>query len=128
MVDLNRIATEQRNPDTMDIDRVSTLEMVREINREDAKVALAVEKILPRIAEAIDQTALRLKQGGRLIYVGAGTSGRLGIVDASECPPTYSAPPEMVMGLIAGGYPAIFQFFARLHFLTQIFVHSFIKF
>ena len=109
MVDLNRIATEQRNPDTMDIDRVSTLEMVREINREDAKVALAVEKILPRIAEAIDQTALRLKQGGRLIYVGAGTSGRLGIVDASECPPTYSAPPEMVMGLIAGGYPAIFK-------------------
>ena len=109
MVDLTRIATEQRNPDTMDIDRVSTLEMVREINREDAKVALAVEKILPRIAEAIDQTALRLKQGGRLIYVGAGTSGRLGIVDASECPPTYSAPPEMVMGLIAGGYPAIFR-------------------
>ena len=109
MVDLNRIASEQRNPETMDIDRVSTLEMVREINREDAKVALAVEKILPRIAEAIDQTALRLKQGGRLIYVGAGTSGRLGIVDASECPPTYSAPPEMVMGLIAGGYPAIFK-------------------
>jgi len=109
MVDLNRIATEQRNPDTMDIDRVSTLEMVREINREDAKVALAVEKILPSIAQAIDQTALRLKKGGRLIYVGAGTSGRLGIVDASECPPTYSAPPDMVMGLIAGGYPAIFK-------------------
>ena len=109
MMDLNRIATEQRNPDTLDIDRVSTLEMVTEINREDAKIAKAVEQILPSIAEAIDQTALRLRNGGRLIYVGAGTSGRLGILDASECPPTYSAPPEMVQGLIAGGYPAIFK-------------------
>ena len=109
MVDLNRIATEQRNPETMDIDRVSTLEMVKEINREDQKVALAVEKVLPEIARAIDETAARLGRGGRLIYVGAGTSGRLGIVDASECPPTYSASPEMVQGLIAGGYPAIFK-------------------
>ncbi len=109
MLDLNRIATEQRNPDTMDIDRVSTLEMVREINREDQKVALAVEKVLPEIAKAIDRTAERLEKGGRLIYVGAGTSGRLGILDASECPPTYSASPETVQGLIAGGYPAIFK-------------------
>ena len=109
MLDLNRIATEQRNPDTLDIDRVSTLDMVREINREDARVAQAVEKVLPKVAEAIDQTAPRLAEGGRLIYVGAGTSGRLGILDASECPPTYSAPPEMVQGLIAGGYPAVFK-------------------
>ncbi len=109
MVDLNRIATEQRNQDTLDIDRVSTLDMVREINREDAKIAGAVELVLPQIAEAIDRTAQRLARGGRLIYVGAGTSGRLGILDASECPPTYSAPPEMVQGLIAGGYPAIFK-------------------
>ena len=109
MVDLSRITTEQRNPDTLDIDRVSTLEMVREINREDAKIALAVEAVLPSIAEAIDRTAERLHDGGRLIYVGAGTSGRLGILDASECPPTYSAPPEMVQGLIAGGKTAIFK-------------------
>ena len=109
MLDLSRIQTEQRNPDTMDIDRVSTLDMVREINREDQKVAKAVERVLPEVAKAVDETAQRLERGGRLIYVGAGTSGRLGILDASECPPTYSAPPEMVQGVIAGGYQAIFR-------------------
>lgn len=109
MLDLSRIQTEQRNPDTMDIDRVSTLDMVREINREDQKVAKAVERVLPEVAKAVDGTAQRLERGGRLIYVGAGTSGRLGILDASECPPTYSAPPEMVQGVIAGGYQAIFR-------------------
>ena len=109
MVDVTKIATEARNPDTMDIDRVSTLEMVREINREDAKIAPAVEKVLGSIAEAVDRTAERLRRGGRLIYIGAGTSGRLGILDASECPPTYSAPPDMVMGRIAGGEKAIFR-------------------
>ncbi len=108
-VRLDTIATEQRNPATVHIDEVSTLEMVRLINEEDKKVADAVEKVLPQIAEAIDVTAQRLGRGGRLIYVGCGTSGRLGILDASECPPTFSADPEMVQGVIAGGEQAVFQ-------------------
>lgn len=108
-VDLRAIATEQRNPRTADIDKLSTLDMVRLINSEDKKVADAVEQVCPQIARAVDLIAERLTAGGRLIYVGCGTSGRLGILDAVECPPTYSTPPEMVQGLIAGGYPAIFQ-------------------
>jgi len=99
--------TETRNPATTHIDTVSTLEMVRLINAEDAKVALAVETQLPRIADAIDRIAARMKAGGRLIYVGAGTSGRLGVLDASECPPTFNTAPEQVVGLIAGGYVAL---------------------
>ena len=109
MEELKSIATEQRNPLTMNIDTLSTLDLVKCINREDHLVAEAVEKVLPRIASAIDVIADRLSHGGRLIYCGAGTSGRLGILDAVECPPTYSTEPEMVQCLMAGGYPAIFK-------------------
>ena len=109
MVELKKIATEQRNPDTMHIDTLSTLDMVKLINREDHKVAEAVGLVAEKIAQAVDVIADRLGKGGRLIYCGAGTSGRLGVLDAVECPPTYSTDPEMVQGLIAGGYPAIFK-------------------
>jgi N-acetylmuramic acid 6-phosphate etherase len=104
---LKNLATEQRNPVSMDIDSKSTIEILKIINDEDKKVPFAVEKELPYIAEAVDILVEAFKKGGRLIYVGAGTSGRLGILDASECPPTYGTPPEMVQGLIAGGYQAI---------------------
>ena len=109
MVDLKKIATEQRNPNTMNIDTLSTLEMVRLINREDHKVAEAVSLVADKIAQAVDLIAERLRKGGRLIYCGAGTSGRLGILDAVECPPTYSTDPEMVQCLMAGGHGAIFK-------------------
>ena len=109
MVELKKIATEQRNPNTMNIDSLSTLEMINLINREDYRVAEAVSLVTDQIARAVDVIADRLSKGGRLIYCGAGTSGRLGILDAVECPPTYSTEPEMVQGLIAGGYPAIFK-------------------
>lgn len=108
-MDLNQIKTEERNPRTTHIDALSTLEMVRLINQEDQKVALAVEKELDHIAAAVDIIAAGLKAGGRLIYIGCGTSGRLGILDAVECPPTYSTDPGDVVGLIAGGRQAIFQ-------------------
>lgn len=106
---LEKLVTEGRNPDTMNIDSVSTLEMVEMMNMEDQKVALVVEKAKVSIAKAIDVIAERLKRGGRLIYMGAGTSGRLGILDASECPPTYGVSDELVQGIIAGGYTAIFK-------------------
>lgn len=109
MVELKKIATEQRNPNTMNIDSLSTHEMIKLINREDHRVAEAVGLVTEEIARAVDVIADRLGKGGRLIYCGAGTSGRLGILDAVECPPTYSTEPEMVQGLIAGGYPAIFK-------------------
>ena len=109
MVELQKIATEQCNPNTVHIDTLSTLEIVRLINREDHKVAEAVSLVADKIAAAVDVIADRLGRGGRLIYCGAGTSGRLGILDAVECPPTYSTEPEMVQGLIAGGYSAIFK-------------------
>lgn len=109
MEDLKSIRTEQRNPETMHIDELSTLDMVRLINREDHRVAEAVAQVCPQIAQAVDIIAAHLHGGGRLVYCGCGTSGRLGILDAVECPPTYSTPPEMVVGLIAGGYPAIFK-------------------
>ncbi len=109
MVELQKIATEQRNPHTTHIDTLSTLEMVKLINQEDHHVADAVAEVAPSIAAAIDVIAERLADGGRLIYCGAGTSGRLGILDAVECPPTYSTDPEMVQCLMAGGYPAIFK-------------------
>ena len=109
MVELQKIATEQRNPNTMHIDTLSTLDMVKLINQEDHRVAEAVSEVTDKIAQAIDVIADRLAKGGRLIYCGAGTSGRLGILDAVECPPTYSTEPEMVQALMAGGYPAIFK-------------------
>lgn len=108
-LDLSNLTTESRNKNTLDIDKVSTIEMVRKINNEDKKVAEAVEKELPQIAEAIDGIVDRIHKGGRLIYMGAGTSGRLGILDASECPPTYGVSEELVQGLIAGGHEAIFR-------------------
>lgn len=106
-LDLNRLSTEQSNPNTANIDSVSTLEMVRLINQEDQQVALAVAAVLPEIAAAIDLIVAQLQQGGRLFYIGAGTSGRLGILDASECPPTYGVDFNLVIGLIAGGDGAI---------------------
>ena len=109
MEELKSIATEQRNPNTYHIDQMSTMDLVRCINREDHFVADAVEKVLDQVAAAVDVIAEKLSQGGRLIYCGAGTSGRLGILDAVECPPTYSTEPEMVQCLMAGGYPAIFK-------------------
>lgn len=105
--DLSQLSTEQRNPRTATIDQVPTLDMLRLINQEDQRVALAVERVLPQIAEAVDQIAACFKRGGRLFYVGAGTSGRLGILDASECPPTYGVEFGKVIGLIAGGDGAI---------------------
>ncbi len=108
-LNLKKLTTESRNKNTMDIDRVSTLEMVKLINNEDKRVAEAVENELPKIAEAIDCISERMNKGGRLIYIGAGTSGRLGILDASECPPTFGISEEIVQGIIAGGKEAIFR-------------------
>jgi N-acetylmuramic acid 6-phosphate etherase len=99
--------TEQPNPNTQHIDRLSTLDMLRVINDEDRRVAEVVAAALPDIAQAVDAIAERLERGGRLIYVGAGTSGRLGILDAVECPPTFGVSPEQVRGVIAGGEKAI---------------------
>lgn len=101
--------TEQENPKTAEIDDVSTLDALRLINDEDKKVAAAVEKELPRVAEAVDRIVERLEKGGRLFYVGTGTSGRLGVLDASEVPPTYGVAPELVQGIIAGGYDALYR-------------------
>ena len=109
MIELSKLTTEQRNPRTAKIDEVPTLELVRLINDEDKRVPLAVERILPDVARAVDLTAAALAAGGRLFYLGAGTSGRLGILDAVECPPTYRTDPERIVGLIAGGTPAIFR-------------------
>jgi len=101
--------TEQENPKTVNIDRVSTLEAIRLINDEDKQVALAVEKVLPEIAASVDKIVERLKNGGRLFYVGSGTSGRLGVLDASEIPPTFGVSYELVQGVIAGGYDALYK-------------------
>lgn len=108
-MNLATIETEVRNVDTMDIDHVSALEIVEKINREDHKVADAVALAKNQIAEIIEKAGQRLKEGGRIIYIGAGTSGRLGVLDASECPPTYGVSPDLVMGLIAGGEDAMFK-------------------
>lgn len=106
-LDLGHLLTEQRNPATMEIDTLSTLEMCRVINEQDRTVAEAVGRALPAIAAAIDVIAAALATGGRLFYIGAGTSGRLGVLDASECPPTFNVPPRMVTGIIAGGESAL---------------------
>ncbi|MCR5265738.1 MAG: N-acetylmuramic acid 6-phosphate etherase, partial [Cyanobacteria bacterium RUI128] len=95
--------TEFRNENTKDIDLLPTEEMIRRINNEDKKVALAVEKEIPNISKAVDLIAEQFRKGGRLYYFGAGTSGRLGVLDASECPPTFGVKPDMVNGIIAGG-------------------------
>ncbi len=109
LAELDRIVSEGRNPDTMDIDVLSTEGILARINHEDAKVAPAVASELPAIAEAVDIIVHQLQQGGRLIYTGAGTSGRLGILDAVECRPTFSVADSLVRGVIAGGETAITQ-------------------
>ena len=108
-INLSSMVTESRNPASSQIDTLSALEILKVINNEDKKVPFAVEERLPEIAKAVSLIAEAFAQGGRLIYCGAGTSGRLGILDASECPPTYGTPREMVVGLIAGGNTAILQ-------------------
>jgi N-acetylmuramic acid 6-phosphate etherase len=104
---LDELTTEQPNPNSFGIDAKSTEEILEIINREDSKVPEAVRRQIPAIAEVIDVVVERFKQGGRLLYVGAGTSGRLGVLDAAECPPTYGTPPDMVQGIIAGGREAL---------------------
>lgn len=108
-IDLNQLVTESRNPASAEIDTLSTLDMLKVINQEDQKVAFAVERVIAEIAQAVDAITQAFADGGRLIYLGAGTSGRLGILDASECPPTYGSHPDMVVGLIAGGHQAILK-------------------
>ncbi|NSV62785.1 N-acetylmuramic acid 6-phosphate etherase [Enterococcus faecalis] len=108
-MNLEGLTTEARNEATKKIDQVSTLEMVTLINQEDQKVAQAIEKVLPQIAAAIDAAAERFKKGGRLIYCDAGTSGRLGALDAIELTPTYSVSPERAFGILAGGEKAMYQ-------------------
>ena len=107
MQSLGSLTTESRNPRSEHIDEVSTLEMLTIINQEDATVATVVATQLPAIATAVDEIAARFVQGGRLFYIGAGTSGRLGVLDASECQPTFSVPPTLVQGLVAGGDAAL---------------------
>jgi N-acetylmuramic acid 6-phosphate etherase len=107
MPSLDRLLTEQPNPASTRIDQVSTEEMLRIMNEEDQKVAGAVAREIPNIARAVDAIAAAIEAGGRLFYIGAGTSGRLGVLDASECPPTFSVPPDMVQGIVAGGEPAL---------------------
>ncbi len=108
-IDLTRLVTESRNPASEQIDTLPTLDMLKVINQQDQLVALAVAQTLPQVAQAVEAIATAFAQGGRLIYMGAGTSGRLGILDASECPPTYGSQPEQVIGLIAGGHTAILK-------------------
>lgn len=109
MTDWSRLATEQSNLASESIDEISTLAMLRLISKEDAKVAPALQRVLPSIADAVDAVTEAIAQHGRLIYVGAGTSGRLGILDAAECPPTFGTDPEVVKGIIAGGSEAVFR-------------------
>ena len=104
---LGQLLTETRNPASEHLDELSTIDMLRVINDEDATVAAAVRAELPNIARAVDEIAARFNRGGRLFYIGAGTSGRLGVLDASECPPTFSVPADLVQGLIAGGDSAL---------------------
>ena len=99
--------TEKRNPKTLNIDQLPTLEMLRIMNEEDAIVPLAIREVLPQIAEAVDLIVTQLHAGGHIIYAGAGTSGRLGVLDAVECVPTFGTPPELFQALIAGGSPAL---------------------
>lgn len=101
--------TEQENPKTAEIDQVSTIDALKLINSEDKLVAAAVEKVLPNVAKAVDEIIKRLEDGGRLFYVGTGTSGRLGVLDASEIPPTYGVSYDLVQGIIAGGYEALYK-------------------
>lgn len=107
MDDLSQLLTETRNPATERLDGLATLDLVRVLHTADSEAIAAVTSELPHVAAVIDRIVLRLQQGGRLFYLGAGTSGRLGVLDASECPPTYNTPPDLVQGLIAGGDTAL---------------------
>jgi N-acetylmuramic acid 6-phosphate etherase len=106
---LKRLLTEQSNPASAGIDKLETVEMLKVMNAADAEIARAVALEIPRIADAVDAIAARLERGGHLTYIGAGTSGRLGVLDASECPPTFHVPPDLVHGIIAGGEKALTQ-------------------
>jgi N-acetylmuramic acid 6-phosphate etherase len=106
-MNLTGLLTEQPNPASGQIDALPTSEVLAIINREDQKVAAAVATQIPRIGEAVDRIVERVRVGGRLFYIGAGTSGRLGVLDAAECPPTFRVPPELVEGIIAGGEAAL---------------------
>ena len=108
-MNLEKLLTEERNLSTINIDKQSSLEIVELINQEDQKIASAIQDILPEIARTVDSIVVALQAGGRLFYLGAGTSGRMGILDAAECPPTYGTHPELVQGLIAGGTQAILR-------------------
>lgn len=101
------LETEARNPETLDLDHLDTVQLVTALNREDHKVPGAVQQVLPQVAQAVELIAARLRQGGRLFYTGAGTSGRLGVLDASECPPTFGVSPHVVQGIMAGGPNAL---------------------
>ena len=103
------LPTEQRNPASANIDEASTLRILEILNEEDRKVPLAVNAVLPQVAEAVELVVTAMRRGGRLFYVGAGSSGRLGVLDAAECPPTFGTPPETVQGIIAGGAGALLQ-------------------
>lgn len=109
MLDLSKLTTESRNPDTMALDEMTPLEIARTMNQEDEKVVKAVKEVLPEIATAIQWATESLEAGGRIIYLGAGTSGRLGVLDAVECPPTFGVDPSRVVGLIAGGEGAFIK-------------------
>ena len=104
---MDHLTTEQNNPESVAIDQMDPIQIAMLMNREDMKVVAAVERVLPEIARAIEKVTERVQAGGRLIYIGAGTSGRLGVLDASECPPTFNTPPALVVGLIAGGHRAL---------------------
>src|SRR5271169_2873929 len=106
-MNLEALLTEQLNPRSHDIDTRPTSEVLQIINDEDGKVAPAVAREIPRIAQAVEGIVERIRQGGRLYYIGAGTSGRLGVLDAAECPPTFQVAPQMVQGVIAGGEAAL---------------------
>jgi len=108
-MNLGSLVSESRNPATMNLDEMTTLEMVATFNNEDSKVPEAIRTVLPEVAQAVDMAAASFKAGGRLIYLGAGTSGRLGVLDASECPPTFGVPHGLVVGLIAGGPGALLK-------------------
>ena len=107
--ELDQLVSEERNPRRLGVDAMSSLDFVRLMNDEDHRVPEAVGKVLPQVAQAVDAVVAAFGKGGRLIYVGAGTSGRLGVLDASECPPTFGVPYDMVLGLMAGGREALFK-------------------
>lgn len=109
MINLNVLNTERRNPKTVNIDQASTVEILTLMNEEDATIAATIQKEIPNIAKLVDATSAQLAKGGRVIYMGAGTSGRLGVLDASECPPTFGVSSELFQGVMAGGQSAMFK-------------------